>query len=106
MLERLMEEITRYTLAVRIFPNAAACLRFVRAPAVDTHEDFHEQAASVNTKKQASQLPFPLEQKYPESRPGTVKVVRSAPEGSLDGWLRFVHLNGEGMAAVLAECAA
>jgi putative transposase len=31
MLERLMEEIKRRTLVVRIFPNAAACLRLVRA---------------------------------------------------------------------------
>jgi putative transposase len=30
MLERLMEEIKRRTLVVRIFPNAAACLRLVR----------------------------------------------------------------------------
>ncbi len=37
MLERLMEEIKRRTLLVRIFPNAAACLRLVRALAVETH---------------------------------------------------------------------
>src|SRR4051794_29818473 len=35
MLERLMEEIKRRTLVVRIFPNAAACLRLVRALAVE-----------------------------------------------------------------------
>lgn len=33
-----MEEIKRRTLVVRIFPNAAACLRLVRALAVETHE--------------------------------------------------------------------
>jgi transposase-like protein len=45
MLERLMEEIKRRTLVVRIFPNAAACLRLVRALAVETHENFHEQGS-------------------------------------------------------------
>jgi hypothetical protein len=40
MLERLMEEIKRRTLAVRMFPNTAACLRLVRALAVETHENW------------------------------------------------------------------
>jgi transposase-like protein len=31
MLERINEELKRRTLAVRIFPNAASCLRLVRA---------------------------------------------------------------------------
>jgi putative transposase len=38
MLERIMEEIKRRTLVVRIFPNAASCLRLVRALAVEMHE--------------------------------------------------------------------
>jgi len=40
MLERLNEEIKRRTRAVRIFPNADACLRLVRALAVETHENW------------------------------------------------------------------
>ena len=36
MLERLNEEIKRRTHVVRIFPNAEACLRLVRALAVET----------------------------------------------------------------------
>jgi putative transposase len=36
--ERLNEEIKRHTLVVRIFPNTAACLRLVRALAVEMHE--------------------------------------------------------------------
>ena len=36
--ERLNEEIKRRTLVVRIFPNTAACLRLVRALAVEMHE--------------------------------------------------------------------
>jgi putative transposase len=36
MLERIMEEIKRRTLVVRIFPNPASCLRLVRALAVET----------------------------------------------------------------------
>jgi len=39
MLERLMEEIKRRTLGVRIFPNAAACLRLIRALAVEMDEN-------------------------------------------------------------------
>jgi transposase-like protein len=35
MLERLNEEIKRRTHVVRIFPNAASCLRLVRALAVE-----------------------------------------------------------------------
>jgi len=38
MLERLNEELKRRTHVVRIFPNAASCLRLVRALAVETHE--------------------------------------------------------------------
>ena len=48
MLERLMEEIKRRTLVVRIFPNAAACLRLVRALAAEIHEDWVEAIQYVN----------------------------------------------------------
>ncbi len=48
MLDRLMEEIKRRTLVVRIFPNAAACLRLVRALAVETHEDWIEGTQYLN----------------------------------------------------------
>ncbi|HEX2136853.1 MAG TPA: IS256 family transposase [Microvirga sp.] len=42
MLERLNQEIKRRTQVVRIFPNAASCLRLVRALAVETHEEWLE----------------------------------------------------------------
>ena len=48
MLERLMEEIKRRTLVVRIFPNAASCLRLVRALAVETHENWIEGTRYLN----------------------------------------------------------
>jgi transposase-like protein len=48
MLERLMEEIKRRTLVVRIFPNAAACLRLVRALAAETHESWIETMQYLN----------------------------------------------------------
>jgi len=48
MLERLMEEIKRRTLVVRIFPNAAACLRLVRALAVEIHENWIEAMQYLN----------------------------------------------------------
>ena len=48
MLERLMEEIKRRTLVVRIFPNAAACLRLVRALAAETHENWIEAMQYLN----------------------------------------------------------
>jgi putative transposase len=48
MLERLMEEIKRRTLVVRIFPNPTACLRLVRALAVETHENWIEAMQYLN----------------------------------------------------------
>jgi putative transposase len=39
MLERLNGEIKRRTHVVRIFSSAEACLRLVRALAVETHEN-------------------------------------------------------------------
>ncbi|HLH04160.1 MAG TPA: IS256 family transposase [Bryobacteraceae bacterium] len=48
MLERLMEEIKRRTLVVRIFPNAAACLRLVRALAAEKHEEWIEAMQYLN----------------------------------------------------------
>jgi putative transposase len=39
LLERLNEEIKRRTHVVRIFPNAASCLRLIRAVAVEMHEN-------------------------------------------------------------------
>ena len=42
MLERLMEEIKRRTLVVRIFPNQASCLRLVRALAAEIHDGWIE----------------------------------------------------------------
>ena len=48
MLERLNEEIRRRTYVVRIFPNAQACLRLVRALAVETHENWLEANRYLN----------------------------------------------------------
>jgi putative transposase len=45
MLERFNEEIKRRTHLVRIFPNAEACLRLVRALALETHENWLEPTA-------------------------------------------------------------
>ncbi len=42
MLERLMEELKRRTLVVRIFPNAASCLRLVRALTAEIHDGWIE----------------------------------------------------------------
>jgi putative transposase len=48
MRERLMEEMKRRPLVVRIFSNAAACLRLVRALAVEKHEDWIEAMQYLN----------------------------------------------------------
>jgi putative transposase len=48
MLERIMEEIKRRTLVVRIFPNTASCLRLVRALAVEMHENWIEAIRYLN----------------------------------------------------------
>jgi putative transposase len=42
MLERVNQELKRRTLVVRIFPDAASCLRLIRALAVEIHEDWVE----------------------------------------------------------------
>jgi transposase-like protein len=47
MLERLNQELERRTHVVRIFPNAASCLRRVRALAAETHEDRLEAGIST-----------------------------------------------------------
>jgi transposase-like protein len=46
MLERLNQELKRRTHVVRIFPNAAACLRLVRALAVEAHENCWRPSAT------------------------------------------------------------
>jgi len=43
-----MEEIKRRTLVVRIFPHAAACLRLIRALAIETHENWIEAMQYLN----------------------------------------------------------
>jgi putative transposase len=48
MLERLNEEIRRRTYVVRIFPNADACRRLIRALAVETHENWLEAHRYLN----------------------------------------------------------
>lgn len=48
MLERFNEEIKRRTHVVRIFPNAASCLRLVRALAIETHESWLEASRYLN----------------------------------------------------------
>jgi putative transposase len=48
MLERIMEELKRRTLVVRIFPNTASCLRLVRALAVEMHENWIEAIRYLN----------------------------------------------------------
>ena len=48
MLERLNEEIKRRTRVVRIFPNAASCLRLVRALCAEVHEAWLEDHRYLN----------------------------------------------------------
>ena len=48
LLERLNEELKRRTLVVRIFPNAASCLRLSRALAVEMHENWIEATRYLN----------------------------------------------------------
>jgi putative transposase len=48
MLERINEELKRRTLVVRIFPNAASCLRLLRALAAEIHEEWIEGTRYLN----------------------------------------------------------
>jgi transposase-like protein len=48
MLERLNEELRRRTRVVRIFPNAASCLRLTRALCAETHEAWLEDNRYLN----------------------------------------------------------
>lgn len=48
MLERLNEELRRRTRVVRIFPNAASCLRLTRALCVETHESWLDDKCYIN----------------------------------------------------------
>jgi len=48
MLKQLNQELKRRTHVVRIFPNAASCLRLIRALAVETHENWLEATRYLN----------------------------------------------------------
>lgn len=48
LLERFNEEIRRRTYVVRVFPNADACLRLVRALAAEQHEEWQEGSRYMN----------------------------------------------------------
>ena len=48
LLERFNEEIRRRTYVVRVFPNADACLRLVRALAAEQHEEWQEGNRYMN----------------------------------------------------------
>lgn len=48
MLERINQELKRRTCVIRIFPNAASCLRLIRALTVEIHEDWIEQHRYLN----------------------------------------------------------
>jgi transposase-like protein len=48
LLERINEEIRRRTNVIRIFPNAASCLRLVRALTVEMHENWIEVIRYLN----------------------------------------------------------
>ena len=48
LLERFNEELKRRTLVVRIFPNAASCLRLSRALAAEMHENWIEATRYLN----------------------------------------------------------
>jgi putative transposase len=56
MLERINQELKRRTLVVRIFPNAASCLRLIRALAVEIHEDWVEAIRYLNMEVLKEQL--------------------------------------------------
>jgi putative transposase len=56
MLERLNQELKRRTLVVRIFPNAASCLRLVRALAAEIDEDWVEAMRYLNMEFLREQL--------------------------------------------------
>jgi putative transposase len=56
MLERINQELKRRTLVVRIFPNAASCLRLIRALAVEIHEDWIEATRYLNMEALREQL--------------------------------------------------
>src|ERR1700734_524472 len=56
MLERINQELKRRTLVVRFFPNAASCLRLIRALAVEIHEDWVEATRYLNMEVLKEQL--------------------------------------------------
>jgi putative transposase len=56
MLERINQELKRRTLVVRIFPNAASCMRLIRALAVEIHEDWVEATRYLNMEVLKEQL--------------------------------------------------
>ena len=72
-----MEEIKRRTWVVRMFPNTAACLRLVRALAVEMHENWIEAMQYLNMEPLAEQKKAALRQLGTPPKGGGQRVKRS-----------------------------
>jgi transposase-like protein len=80
LLERLNEEIKRRTLVVRIFPNTAACLRLIRALAVETHENWIQAIRCLNMiRDRQDQLGASLERAWAQD-PVVLAETKGMPE--------------------------
>ncbi len=84
MLERFNEEIKRRTRVVRIFPNAASCLRLIRALAAETHEDWLEASRYLNMdllkeQKKLTAEPRSLRSRRRAAAPGRLRRASFGP---------------------------
>ena len=56
----LSQDLKRRTLVVRIFPNAASCIRLIRALAAEEHEDWREDHRYLNMEALNEHMKVPL----------------------------------------------
>jgi len=56
LLERFNQEIKRRTRGVRIFPDAASCLRLIRAVASEPPEEWMEGSRDLNADRLREQI--------------------------------------------------
>ena len=79
-IERLNEELRRRTRVVRIFPNAASCMRLIRALCVETHEGWRESTRGARSWAQLPATAIKYIRRLEELIGAPVALLSTSPE--------------------------